>query len=204
MDFKKILQNRLGSCWLPWLWLVAGYLYDIWYHIFPGKWILDSDLASEMVLANKLNMEHSILSADWFYSTELRVFHSQWFYRLGLLFFPDNWHRARILAVALMLTLLAFLIIYFCKMVGLEKYSVWCAAFMMWPFGNWYLVYGIYGTYYLIYIFFSLSVLAILMKLSVEGLIGCGGVHKFKLSACYCLQQVSLFLLHRGLTASDS
>lgn len=175
IGLKKILPNRLGSWLIPWLWLAAGYIFDIWYHIFPGKWILDSDLAAEMVLANKLNEEHSILTADWFYSTELRVFQSQWFYRLGLLFFPGNWHRARIVAVALLLALFVFLLICFSRAIGLEKYGVWCAAFMIWPFGRWYLVYGIFGTYYIIYMLFSLSVCAILMKLSTENLTACVG-----------------------------
>lgn len=165
---KKTGLNRLGSWIIPWLWLAAGYIYDIWYHSFPGKWILDSDLAAEMVLANKLNEERSILSTDWFYSTELRVFQSQWFYRLGLFFFPDNWHRARIVAVALLLALFVFLLICFSKAAGLEKHGVWCAAFMIWPFGSWYLVYGIFGTYYIIYMLFSLAVFAIIMKLSTE------------------------------------
>lgn len=163
---EKMTLNCLIGWLLPLLWLAAGYIYDIWYHIVPGKWILDADLASEMVLANKLNQEHSILSTDWFYSTELRVFHSQWFYRLGLLLFPDNWHRARIVSVALMLILFAAIFIWFSSKVGLGKYGIWCAAFMMWPFGSWYLVYGIFGTYYIIYMFFSLAVLAILLKLS--------------------------------------
>lgn len=168
----------MGSCLIPYLWLAAGYLYDIWYQIVPGKWILDADLACEMVLANKLNAERSILSTDWFYSTELRVFHSQWFYRLGLLFFSDNWHRARILAAVLMLALFAVLLLWFSKMAGLKKYGPWCAAFMMWPFGNWYLVYGIFGTYYLIYIFFSLSIFSIVMKLSEEYLTDRGDAGK--------------------------
>lgn len=175
IELKKIFLNRFGSQLIPWLWLAGGYIYDLWYHIFPGKWILDSDLAAEMVLADKLNKEHSILSTDWFYSTELRVFHSQWFYRLGLLFFPDNWHRARVVAVALMFVLFAALLIWFSKMIGLEKYGIWCAAFMMWPFGSWYLVYGIFGTYYIIYMLFSLSVIGILMKLVSGSLGGCMG-----------------------------
>lgn len=172
IGLKKILPNRFGSRVMPWLWLAAGYIFDIWYQIFPGKWILDSDLAAEMVLANKLNEKHSILSVDWFYSTELRVFHSQWFYRLGLIFFPNNWHRARIIAAALLLALFVLLLICFFRAIGLENYGTWCAAFMIWPFGNWYLIYGIFGTYYIIYMLFSLSVCVILMKLSTESLRG--------------------------------
>lgn len=167
---NKKVNKRDISHFIPWLWLTGGYLFDIWYHIFPGKWLVDSDLAAEMVLANKLNEEHSILSTDWFYSTELRVFHSQWFYRLGLLVFPDNWHCARILSAVLMLALFALVLVWFSQKAGLENYGIWCAAFMMWPFCDWYLVYGIFGTYYLIYILFSLSIFSILMKLAANDL----------------------------------
>ena len=38
----------------PWLWIAAGYLLDLWYQLVPGKWIVDSDLASEMILADLL------------------------------------------------------------------------------------------------------------------------------------------------------
>lgn len=45
----------------------------------PGKWIVDSDLASEMILSDLLNKEGSIISHNWFYSTELKVVNLQWF-----------------------------------------------------------------------------------------------------------------------------
>ena len=40
---------------LPWLWMAAAYLFDLWYQLVPGKWIVDSDLASEMILSDLLN-----------------------------------------------------------------------------------------------------------------------------------------------------
>ena len=103
---KKSLKQKLWQA-APWLWMAAGYLFMLLYHIVPGRWIIDSDLAGEMVLADLLNQEGSILSNNWFYTTELRVFHLQWFYRLGLLLFPHNWHAARVFAMALVLALLA-------------------------------------------------------------------------------------------------
>lgn len=32
---------------LPWLWLAAGYVLDMWFQLVPGKWIVDSDLAQK-------------------------------------------------------------------------------------------------------------------------------------------------------------
>lgn len=152
---KKIKESSFFGI-LPWIWMIAGFFYNIWYQIFPGKYILDADLASEMVLADLLNSTGEILSTNWFYSTELRVFQSQWFYRIGLLLFPDNWHCARIVAAALLLMIFMICILVFTRLAGMGKNGVWCCAIMMWPFGRWYLVYGLYGTYYIIYILFSL------------------------------------------------
>ena len=90
-QMKGSSLKKIGAL-LPWLWLAAGYVLDMWFQLVPGKWIVDSDLASEMMLTKILNQEGSILSHSWYYSTELRVVNMQWFYRLGLLLFPDDWH----------------------------------------------------------------------------------------------------------------
>ena len=81
-QMKGSSLKKIGAL-LPWLWLAAGYVLDMWFQLVPGKWIVDSDLASEMMLTKILNQEGSILSHSWFYSTELRVVNMQWFYRLG-------------------------------------------------------------------------------------------------------------------------
>ena len=81
-QMKGSSLKKIGAL-LPWLWLAAGYVLDMWFQLVPGKWIVDSDLASEMMLTKILNQEGSILSHSWYYSTELRVVNMQWFYRLG-------------------------------------------------------------------------------------------------------------------------
>ena len=54
--------GALHKVWqaLPWLWMAAAYLFDLWYQLVPGKWIVDSDLASEMILSDLLNKEGTI------------------------------------------------------------------------------------------------------------------------------------------------
>lgn len=143
----------------PWLWLSFAYIWQMRFQILHGREILDSDLAAEMVLANFLNKEHSILSKNWFYSTELRVFESQWFYRLGLLLFPNNWHMARVTATMLMVAIFAALVIIVGYMLGLGKYTPWAAGILLCPFGRFWLVFSLYGTYYLVYAGFSLITL---------------------------------------------
>ena len=110
--------GALHKVWqaLPWLWMAAAYLFDLWYQLVPGKWIVDSDLASEMILSDLLNKEGTIISHNWFYSTELKVVNLQWFYRLGLLIFPNDWHLARTFGMAI--TLALFLLIYLFLIIG--------------------------------------------------------------------------------------
>ncbi len=153
---KKVIKEQGFLGLFPWLWLVFAYLWQLRFQILYGRAILDSDLAGEMVLANLLNKEHSIISKEWYYSTELRVFESQWFYRIGLLISPNNWHVARVIATMLMLAIFAALVIITARMLGLGKYGTWAAAILLCPCGRFWFVYALYGTYYLIYSYFSL------------------------------------------------
>lgn len=158
--------GALHKVWqaLPWLWMAAAYLFDLWYQLVPGKWIVDSDLASEMILSNLLNKEGTIISHNWFYSTELKVVNLQWFYRLGLLIFPNDWHLARTFGMAITLALFAAAMLFFVKCAGLGRAGLWMVGTLLWPFGQHYLVYAIYGGYYLVYTFFYMLVLALVLR----------------------------------------
>ena len=46
--------------------------------------LLDSDMSSEMVLAQLLAKENAALSTHWYYSTELRVLNTQLLYAFFL------------------------------------------------------------------------------------------------------------------------
>ena len=158
--------GALHKVWqaLPWLWMAAAYLFDLWYQLVPGKWIVDSDLASEMILSDLLNKEGTIISHNWFYSTELKVVNLQWFYSLGLLIFPNDWHLARTFGMAITLALFAAAMLFFVKCAGLGRAGLWMVGTLLWPFGQHYLVYAIYGGYYLVYTFFYMLVLALVLR----------------------------------------
>ena len=123
MKARMIKGGWRARLWqaLPWLWIAAGYLFDLWYQLVPGRWIVDSDLASEMILSDLLNQEGSIISHNWYYSTELSVLQMQWFYRLGLLVFPNDWHLARTLGMALALALYGAVMLFLAYSAGLGR-----------------------------------------------------------------------------------
>lgn len=164
---KAVIKNGWRSrLWqaMPWLWIVAGYLFDLWYQLVPGRWIVDSDLASEMILADLLNQEGSIISHNWYYSTELKVVNLQWFYRIGLVLFPNDWHLARAFGMAIALVLYAVALLLLARWAGLGRAGLWMTGALLWPFGQHYLVYSIFGGYYLVYTTFYLFVLALLLR----------------------------------------
>lgn len=174
---------------LPWLWLAAGYVLDIWFQLVPGKWIVDSDLASDMILANILNKEHSFFSYSWYYSTEIKAVGLHWFYKLGLLIFPNDWHLARVFGMVIALLLYSVAVLLLTRCMGLGKIGVWMAGALLWPFGRRYLVYAIYGGYYLVYTFFYILVLYFMFK-SVEK----SGKARIKWCALACIVSLAACL----------
>lgn len=86
-----------------------------------GRTNLDSDAASEMILASIENRDHSLLSENWYYSTEIRVQYLQVIYRIALLIFPTNWHFARVFSGAVLLICYLASYLFLAKNIGMKK-----------------------------------------------------------------------------------
>lgn len=132
----------------PWVWLIAAYLGTMLVMCLCCRGYVDSDMASEMVLADLLNREGGLMSTNWWYSTELRVFCLQLFMRPGLLLFPHDWYAARMFGQALLMLCILLAYLYLGHGLGLRGCGVWGAAALMCPFGTWYFWYGPFGGYY--------------------------------------------------------
>lgn len=133
----------------PWIWLAAAYCITLLVFCLHGRGYIDSDMSSEMILADILNQEGGLLSTNWWYSTELRVFYVQIFYRLGLLLFPNDWFAARMLGQALMMLALVAAYLYVGRGLRLKNCGAWGAAALLCPFGGWYLWYVTFGGFYI-------------------------------------------------------
>lgn len=159
-----VMKERIKTVF-PWIWLIGGYIWDLWYHITRGKLMLDSDISAEMILADLLNKEHSVigLSKNWIYSTGLRFLEMQWLFRIGLIIFPGNWHRARVFAMAIAIALMAFAVFLIFYAIGRSRWGVWGAAMVIFPGGGWYFWQTIYGGQYTPYILISLFSTAFIM-----------------------------------------
>ena len=122
---------------LPWVWLVCAYCITLGVLIVRGEGYIDSDMSGEMILADLLNQERDLLlSKNWGYSSEIRVFYLQLIYRITLLIFPHNWFAARMLGQAVWLLLLVLCMLYAGHTLGLRGCGVWAAAALICPFGT--------------------------------------------------------------------
>ena len=156
--FSSLKVNAKPIDIIPWIWLSFGYLWTIWYQLFRGQDMLDSDMSFEMIQAHILNQERSplLISKNIIYSTELRFLDMQLFYRIGLALFPHNWHLARTISMALAIALLIFAVWLVFYSINEPKLGIWAAAMAVFPGGSYYFWQTIYGGYYLTTLFFSL------------------------------------------------
>lgn len=144
------------------IWLVVV-MFDYKY----GKAYLDSDMASEMVLAKQLNTEGVLLSKNWYYSTELRIFGNAQLFRIFLLLFPNNWRLVRILSQSILILFTGLSYIYLVSILK-SKRSIWFGMITMMPFGFWYMWHGIFDGFYLIWIILYNFCAGLIFKYSIE------------------------------------
>ena len=166
-DSRKGPTHRIGAA-LPWVWLVAAWAFGVIFMAVYGRSLLDSDMASEMVLAAQLNREGGILSTNWYYSTELRVFCEQLLFKLGLWIFPQNWHGARILAQGILSALVALSGLYFFYGATLHKSAPWLAGALLCPFGFWQLFHCVFGGFYYVHMIFVMLSLGLVFRLTAK------------------------------------
>lgn len=114
---------------------ISVILFDYKY----GKAYLDSDMASEMVLATQLNKEGVLLSKNWFYSTELRILGNAILFKPLFRLFPNNFRLVRTFAQAILLFLTSLSYYYLSSVLKNKRLNVYFATIMICPFGFWFM-----------------------------------------------------------------
>lgn len=171
---------------LPWVWLVLAYCITLGVLIVRGEGYIDSDMSSEMVLADLMNQEGDwLLSKGWGYSTEIRVFYLQLIYRITLLIFPHNWFAARMLGQAIWILLLVLCTLYAGHVLRLRGSGVWAAAALICPFGTDHLWFSLFGGFYLPHMILMLLSFALAIQF----------VHSSEKKAVFCLVPLLLLAL---------
>lgn len=128
-----------------------------------GQWI-DSDDASEMVLAHQLAGEGGLISRNWYYSTELRVLNTQ------LVLAPlcrifSSWHTVRIIGLAVLMGLVTASFLYFARGAGLGRWGLWAAPMLWLPLSGAYAQYVFQNLGYIPYMIYAFLTFGLLFRL---------------------------------------
>lgn len=146
----KIFDNKKNIIkYFPWALLLIVFVFSILLNYYVQWRCLDSDMASEMILANLLNKEGTLISENWYYSTEVRVFCEQIWFKLGLFFFPNNWRVARLIGHSINLAILIVSFIFLLYGTSIKEKGIWIAIVLLLPFDFWYLFHVLYGGFYI-------------------------------------------------------
>lgn len=177
--------------------LVAGFVSNLIYYNIKGIDLVNSDSASEMILAKILNDTGDfVITKDWFYSSELRVLNTQLIYQLGLKAFPDDWHLARFLSITIFLLIILLALLYVVKAFHLGDEGMLVMGMLMFPFGNWYAWNVLYSSFYVPHLVISMVSMSLLMR-SAELFEG-GRLLKIRGGICAILLTVLSFVSGLG------
>ena len=155
---KRILR------WLPVLLLVFAILFA-WYTGYYFTYnFLDSDASSELVLGKLLADQNKIVTADFAYSTELRLFN------LNLIYMPlfkifDKWHTVRYLGMAIMQLMLLGSYYYLSRQMGMGKRAFFLSsALMLLPVSLLYGRFALYQNHYTPTLIFSFLIAGLFLS----------------------------------------
>ena len=123
--------------------------------------LLNSDDSSELILSKLLADENSILTSNWFYSTELRVFNTQIVYAFFFKFF-NNWHKIRLVSTILLSLTMVMSAYWMFSVFKLKKYAWAGIAIMILPTSLHYFEIVLKGAYYYPHIVISILAVAII------------------------------------------
>ena len=163
--------------------LLCAFLLVIYIIYHTSMNTLDSDASSELVLAKHLAQTGRLLSRDWFYSTELRVFNSQLIYAPLFMIF-DSFRKVRFVGAIIMVGIMWLSYAYLSRQLKLKLNTfLVSSAILILPTSIAYARVTLYHSYYAPHI--SISFLIIGLFLSVCNQKGSSPViHYAKIIGC--------------------
>ena len=151
-ETDKLLNRWIKA--LPWICLVGLFVYLSVFMQLHGDCLTDSDISSEMLLAEILNGEHALVSKNWYYSTELRVLNIQLLYSFFFHLFGD-WTMVRTGACVVSYLLMLLSYYYMMHQMGQDRFYAVSAIFLLLPVSDGYFEYVLLALLYASFISIS-------------------------------------------------
>lgn len=140
---------------------VSFILLVVYTELYIDK-LLNSDNASDLVYANLLIKEHSLLSKNWFYSTDLRIISTQFVYGFFFLFIRD-WHAVHVLGNVVMFLILLAALYFLCNQLNLRDWFPVIGGIMLLPISADYLNYMLFITAYIAHVSAAFCLIALFL-----------------------------------------
>lgn len=116
-----------------------------------AKNYLDSDMASEMILAKMCAHDNVIMHKNWYYSTEIRLINMNLPMTFFFHFF-DSFRLVRTLSSIVMIGIVPLGFLYCAKQAGLKNSAIYFVSILLLPFSTVFFHYGLAGIHYCAYI----------------------------------------------------
>lgn len=158
-----IIRNKKNTYIFVLLTLIVVSVF-LW---IKGIDLLDSDMSSEMVLGKLLSNEKSILSENWYYSSQVRITSTNLIFPLFHSLF-DNWHVVRTISTIVLLITMAIVIILTLNYIEIEQYSSIICCLLLLPISSVYYYIVVYGAFYITSVIHSFLAFYLFRKYSKE------------------------------------
>lgn len=161
LHLKKIIRILL-----PLLVCIACLAISVGTYAVYGQHNLDSDISSEFILAQLLNEEGRFFLTDsWFYSTELRIVSPVPVYQLAMML-TDNWHVARTISIAVLLTGVVVAFVYMIRGMGASsKSALLCAGALILPITEYHAFTLVYGGFYTVCVMLTFLEIGLILRM---------------------------------------
>ena len=122
---------------------------------------LNSDDSSELMLAKLLADENALLTKNWYYSTELKVFNTNLIYPL-IFRLTDNFLTVRMVSYLIIWAILLVVYLLLCKVLNIKRNAIISASLLFVAFSDQYYAYVLSTSHYLPFIIISFLTIALL------------------------------------------
>lgn len=110
---------------------------------------LDSDMSSELTLAQHLCREGTLVSSSWYYSTEIRLLSTQLVYTPLMALFPHDWRMVRTLGNLILAAVLAGACCFAARQAGARRrWALLLSGLSLCPVSPQYAQFMLVGAYY--------------------------------------------------------
>lgn len=130
-------MEKVNKYFLPVIFGIGILFILSYYKLRYGIQLIESDSASDIFYAYILSQENSLISKNWFFSTQLRLFDNELLFALLFKCFPEiTWWQIEVLGTILMNGIMGCASVFLAYQLGFGCHSLWMFGLSLLPYGE--------------------------------------------------------------------